>query len=100
MHAERKELKLQRFLAEMQSQGGNDDDDFDQDDEVASAHDSTWEQDENMGIDPNEAQYSLKWNNHQNNMIRVFNRLFGDEKFTDVLIAAEGRKIRAHKIVL
>ena len=31
-------------------QGGNDDDDFDQDDEVASAHDSTWEQEENMGI--------------------------------------------------
>ena len=28
-------------------QAGNDDDDFDPDDEVASAHDSTWEQEEN-----------------------------------------------------
>ena len=31
-------------------------------------------------------------------MIGVFNRLFGDEQFTDVLVAAEGRKIRAHKV--
>ena len=46
----------------------------------------------------NEAQYSLKWNNHQNNMVNVFNRLLGDEQFTDVLIAAEGQKIRAHKV--
>ena len=50
--------------------------------------------------DPNEAQYSLKWKNHQNNMIEVFNRLLGDEQLTDVLIAAEGRKIRAHKVLL
>ena len=47
-----------------------------------------------------DAQYSLKWNNHQNNMISVFNRLLGNEQFTDVLIAAEGRKIRAHKVNL
>ena len=33
-------------------------------------------------------------------MIEVFNRLLGDEQLTDVLIAAEGRKIRAHKVLL
>ena len=31
-------------------------------------------------------------------MIQVFNRLLGDEQLTDVLIAAEGRKIKAHKV--
>merc|ERR1712226_576761 len=33
-------------------------------------------------------------------MVHVFNRLLGDERFTDVLIAVDGRKIRAHKLVL
>jgi hypothetical protein len=42
----------------------------------------------------------LKWNNHQNNLLRVFTRLLGAEQFTDVLLAAEGRTIRAHKVVL
>ena len=31
-------------------------------------------------------------------MIQVFNRLLGDEQLTDVLITAEGRKIKAHKV--
>ena len=47
-----------------------------------------------------EAQYCLRWKNHKNNMMDVFNRLLGDEHFTDVLLAAEGRKIRAHKVSL
>jgi len=45
-------------------------------------------------------QYCLKWNNHQNNMLRVFTRLFGQEQFTDVIIAAEGKHIKCHKMVL
>ena len=110
-------------------QGTNDDDEFDQDDDVMSGHGSVWENEESRIVvsrqlftsisyikdalnphrilnpwfifqDPNEAQYSLKWKNHQNNMIEVFNRLLGDEQLTDVLIAAEGRKIRAHKVLL
>jgi len=45
-------------------------------------------------------QYCLKWNNHQNNMLRVFTRLFGQEQFTDVILAAEGKHIKCHKMVL
>ena len=48
--------------------------------------------------DSSDAQYCLKWKNHQNNMVHVFNRLLGDDRFTDVLIAVDGRKIRAHKV--
>ena len=43
-------------------------------------------------------QYCLKWNNHQNNMLRVFTRLFGQEQFTDVILAAEGKHIKCHKV--
>ncbi|CAB4068377.1 Protein bric-a-brac 1,Protein tramtrack, alpha isoform,Protein tramtrack, beta isoform,Protein bric-a-brac 2 [Lepeophtheirus salmonis] len=42
----------------------------------------------------------LKWNNHQTNLLKVFNRLLGSEQFTDVLLAAEGRTLRGHKVVL
>jgi len=45
-------------------------------------------------------QYCLKWNNHQNNMLRVFTRLLGQEQFTDVILAAEGKHIKCHKMVL
>lgn len=45
-------------------------------------------------------QYCLKWNNHQNNMLRVFMRLLGSEQFTDVTLAAEGKRIKCHKMVL
>lgn len=43
-------------------------------------------------------QYCLRWNNHQNNLLSVFQRLLGSELFTDVLLAAEGRTLRAHKV--
>ena len=42
----------------------------------------------------------MRWNNHQNNLLRVFSRLFDAEHLTDVLLAAEGRTLRAHKVVL
>merc|ERR1712223_977868 len=45
-------------------------------------------------------QYCLKWNHHQSNLLKVFSRLLDNEQFTDVLIAAEGRKIRAHMVIL
>eukprot|EP00092_Neocalanus_flemingeri_P007042 GFUD01007606.1.p1 GENE.GFUD01007606.1~~GFUD01007606.1.p1 ORF type:complete len:568 (-),score=141.64 GFUD01007606.1:432-2135(-) len=45
-------------------------------------------------------QYCLKWNNHQNNMLRVFTRLLGQEQFTDVILAAEGKRVKCHKMVL
>ena len=43
-------------------------------------------------------QYCLKWNNHQNNLLRVFSRLLGQEQFTDVVVAAEGRHVKCHKV--
>ncbi len=45
-------------------------------------------------------QYSLKWNHHQSNLLKVFSRLLGNEQFTDVLLATEGKVIRCHKVVL
>lgn len=45
-------------------------------------------------------QYCLKWNNHQNNLLRVFSRLLGQEQFTDVVVTAEGRHVKCHKMVL
>jgi hypothetical protein len=43
-------------------------------------------------------QFCLKWNNHSNNLLKVFGRLFSNESFTDVTLAAEGRSVRAHKV--
>lgn len=45
-------------------------------------------------------QYCLKWNNHTNNMVKVFNELLGDEYFVDVTLACEGSSLKAHKLVL
>ena len=43
-------------------------------------------------------QYCLRWNSHQNNMLDVLHRMLESESFTDVLIAADGATIRAHKV--
>ena len=51
---------------------------------------------QNMSSNPE--QYCLRWNNYQNNLLGVFNRLLGSEQFTDVLLAAEGRTLKAHKV--
>lgn len=45
-------------------------------------------------------QYCLKWNNHTNNMVKVFNELLEDENFVDVTLACDGVSIKAHKMVL
>ncbi|EFX73002.1 hypothetical protein DAPPUDRAFT_299764 [Daphnia pulex] len=45
-------------------------------------------------------QFRLNWENHSNNLLNVFGRLFSNESFTDVTLAAQGRSIRAHKMVL
>lgn len=44
--------------------------------------------------------FCLRWDNFQNNMINVFERLFQDETFVDVTLACDGHLIKAHKIVL
>ena len=43
-------------------------------------------------------QYCLKWNNHQSNLLRAFDRLLQSESFTDVTLACEGKSLRAHKV--
>ena len=45
-------------------------------------------------------QYCLKWNNHTNNMVKVFNQLLDDQNFCDVTLAVEGTQLKAHKMVL
>ena len=35
----------------------------------------------------------------QNNLLRVFIRLLGQEQFTDVTVASEGRRIKCHKVI-
>jgi len=51
-------------------------------------------------IAPSTQQYCLKWNNHQNNLLRMFQRQLCTEQFSDVIIAAEGKSLRCHKMVL
>lgn len=45
-------------------------------------------------------QFCLRWNNHQTNMLSVFDKLLSKEAFVDVTIACEGSSIKAHKMVL
>jgi len=45
-------------------------------------------------------QYCLRWNNHQHNLLSVFEDLLNHEAFVDVTIACEGLNLKAHKMVL
>ncbi|GAB6028199.1 hypothetical protein CHUAL_002398 [Chamberlinius hualienensis] len=45
-------------------------------------------------------QFCLKWNNHQLNMLSVFDHLLQSEAFVDVTLACEGSSLKAHKMVL
>uniref|UniRef100_A0A2R5LEC4 BTB domain-containing protein n=1 Tax=Ornithodoros turicata TaxID=34597 RepID=A0A2R5LEC4_9ACAR len=45
-------------------------------------------------------QFCLKWNNHQSNMLAVFEQLLSNEAFVDVTLACEGLSLKAHKMVL
>lgn len=45
-------------------------------------------------------RFCLRWNNHQSNLLSVFDQLLHDESFVDVTLAVEGRLLRAHKMVL
>ncbi|XP_026463222.1 protein abrupt isoform X1 [Ctenocephalides felis] len=45
-------------------------------------------------------QFCLRWNNHQPNFISVFSTLLHNESLVDVTLAAEGRHLQAHKVVL
>ncbi|XP_029822333.3 protein tramtrack, beta isoform isoform X6 [Ixodes scapularis] len=45
-------------------------------------------------------QFCLKWNNHQSNMLVVFEQLLSNEALVDVTLACEGHSLKAHKMVL
>uniref|UniRef100_A0A336LIS6 CSON003309 protein n=1 Tax=Culicoides sonorensis TaxID=179676 RepID=A0A336LIS6_CULSO len=45
-------------------------------------------------------QYSLKWNNYHTHLAFHFESLRTEEEFTDVSLCCEGKKIKAHKIIL
>ncbi|XP_026273343.1 protein tramtrack, beta isoform isoform X1 [Frankliniella occidentalis] len=45
-------------------------------------------------------RFCLRWNNHQSNMLSVFDQLLHDESFVDVTLAVDGQVLRAHKMVL
>lgn len=45
-------------------------------------------------------QYSLKWNNYISHLAYHFESLRNEEEFTDVTLCCEGKKIKAHKIIL
>lgn len=45
-------------------------------------------------------QFCLRWNNHQSTLISVFDNLLENNILVDCTLAAEGRYIKAHKVVL
>jgi hypothetical protein len=45
-------------------------------------------------------QYCLRWNNHQHNLLSVFEDLLNHEAFVDVTLACDGMQLKAHKMVL
>ncbi|XP_077516189.1 uncharacterized protein LOC144126116 isoform X4 [Amblyomma americanum] len=45
-------------------------------------------------------QFCLKWNNHQPNMLAVFEQLLSNEALVDVTLACEGLSLKAHRMVL
>ncbi|XP_066155136.1 zinc finger and BTB domain-containing protein 17-like isoform X3 [Euwallacea fornicatus] len=45
-------------------------------------------------------QFCLRWNNHQSTLVAVFDTLLENEKLVDCTLAAEGKFLNAHKVVL
>lgn len=45
-------------------------------------------------------QFCLRWNNFQTNFTSQFKALRLEEDFVDVTLACEGKRIKAHKLVL
>ena len=45
-------------------------------------------------------QFSLKWNNYSQHIVSAFEDLRGDDDLTDVTLSCDGKRIKAHKILL
>lgn len=52
------------------------------------------------GGGPSPQYFSLRWNNHPANLVSVFSGLYSSETLVDVTLAAEGKHIQAHKMLL
>lgn len=44
-------------------------------------------------------RFCLRWNNHQSNLLTVFDQLLHAETFTDVTLAIDGQYLKAHKVI-
>lgn len=45
-------------------------------------------------------QFCLRWNNHQSTLVQNFDTLLESGTLVDCTLAAEGRYLKAHKVVL
>lgn len=45
-------------------------------------------------------QFCLRWNNHQSTLVSVFDTLLENGTLVDCTLAAEGKYLKAHKVVL
>jgi len=45
-------------------------------------------------------QFRLHWKNHSPNFVTVFTQLFNSESLVDVTLTADGKQIKAHRVVL
>ncbi|KAG0445553.1 hypothetical protein HPB47_014007 [Ixodes persulcatus] len=52
------------------------------------------------GIKTWSQQFCLKWNNHQSNVLVVFEQLISYEVLVNVTLACEGHSLKAHRMVL
>ena len=44
--------------------------------------------------------FCLRWNNHRNNLLTVFDQLLQTEAFCDVTLACDNNSIKCHKMIL
>ncbi len=51
-------------------------------------------------MDPLSQVFCLRWNNHRNNLLTVFDHLLQTEAFCDVTLACDGTSVKCHKILL
>ncbi|RXG72424.1 Broad-complex core protein isoforms 1/2/3/4/5 [Armadillidium vulgare] len=47
-----------------------------------------------------EQQFCLRWNNFQSNIVTSFEALLDREEFVDVTLTAEGKSLKAHRVLL
>ncbi|KAK4877028.1 hypothetical protein RN001_009534 [Aquatica leii] len=55
---------------------------------------------QNRGNMEDDQQFCLRWNNHQSTLVAVFDTLLENGTLVDCTLAAEGKYLNAHKVVL